>query len=120
MKKESILALLLIISTVQGAIRVYLDMHHIHQPPWWFFGSTFIGVALIFAWYYIDSTLHSYKRTKLLNIGVVAIAVIAVPYYLVRSREKGQKGKALLKLAGFFILTLLCDTAGGLLARFIG
>ena len=45
---------------------------------------------LIFWWYRIDSTNRSYKRSPLLNIGVIGIAAIALPYYFFRSR--GFKG----------------------------
>ena len=68
----------------------------------------------------MDSTLRSYERSALLNIGVVAVAVIALPYYIIRSREKGQKGKDVMKLIGFFGLILLCGAFGGILANIIG
>lgn len=120
MKKEYILALLLVFSVLLGAVNSYLEAHHINEPLWWHFGSTFVAIGLIFAWYHADSTLRSYRRSKLLNIGVFAFAAVALPYYLIRSRERGQKGKAILKLIGFFVVVLICGALGAMLASFIG
>jgi hypothetical protein len=120
MKKIHLLSLLLVLSVILGAVSAYLEAHRIREPLWWQFGSTFLAMGLIFAWYHMDSTLRSYKRTVLLNIGVIVVAVIALPYYIVRSREKGHKGKDVMKLIGFFGLILLSGAFGGILANFIG
>jgi hypothetical protein len=120
MKKIHILSLLLFLSVLLGAVSAYLEAHHIREPLWWYFGSTFLVLALIFAWYHMDSTLRSYQRSMLLNIGVVTVAVIALPYYIVRSRDKGQIAKDVMKLIGFFGLILVCGAFGGILANMIG
>jgi peptidoglycan/LPS O-acetylase OafA/YrhL len=120
MKQIHILLLLLVLAMILGAVSAYLETHHIREPLWWHFGSTFLAIGLIFAWYHMDSTLRSYRRTALLNIGVIVVAVIALPYYIVRSREKGHKGKDVMKLIGFFGLFLLSGAFGGILANFIG
>jgi hypothetical protein len=56
----------------------------------------------------------------LLNIGVVVLPEIALPYYIIRSRDKGQKGKAVLKLIGFVGLTFVSGVFGGILGSFVG
>jgi peptidoglycan/LPS O-acetylase OafA/YrhL len=120
MNEKKSLALILILSVVVGAISGYLKAHHLHEPLWWSVGSTFLFMVLIFAWYYQDSTNRSYQRTALLNIGVVALALVAIPYYIIRSREKGQKGRALLRLAGFILLMFLSSVIGALAVYFVG
>jgi hypothetical protein len=46
----------------------------------------FAGVILVFAWYRLDSNQHGYKRSPFLNVAVVAIAALALPYYFFQSR----------------------------------
>jgi len=58
---------------------------------------------LVFTWYYLDSDERSYRRTPMLNIMVVAAGVLAIPYYLFRSRG-AQRG---LQAVGLFMLALL-------------
>ena len=41
---------------------------------------------LVFAWYRLDSTERAYPRSVWLNIGVVALALLALPYYFFRTR----------------------------------
>lgn len=50
-----------------------------------------LAVALAFYWYWLDSCYRKYNRTMLLNIAVILIAFLAIPYYLYRSRiDKGR------------------------------
>jgi peptidoglycan/LPS O-acetylase OafA/YrhL len=67
----------------------------------------FFGAAIIFIWYYRDSEKNQFKRSPLLNIGVVAIGFIAIPYYLFKTR--GIKLGALFTL--YFIIVLLLWSA---------
>ena len=59
--------------------------------------------VLVFTWYYLDSDEHGYRRTPLLSMMVVAAGVLAIPYYLFRSRG-AQRG---LQAVGLFLLALL-------------
>lgn len=63
--------------------------------------------VLLFLWYRIDSEQRSYKRSRWLNIGIIAIAIVALPYYLIRSR--GLKNGAI--ATGAMILLLLLSGA---------
>jgi amino acid transporter len=73
---------------------------------------TFTGAFLIFLWYRADTNARGYRRTALLNVGVVALAVVALPYYFFRSR--GAKGGLLATLAFFavFIAFLILQSVG--------
>ena len=41
---------------------------------------------LLFLWYRIDSGQRAYRRSRWLNVMIIAVAVIALPYYFVRPR----------------------------------
>lgn len=66
------------------------------------------GAFLVFAWYRIDAEQIGYRRSLGLNVGVVGIAVIALPYYFFRSRgtKRGFAATGLL-LLGFVAWSLL-------------
>lgn len=69
------------------------------------------GAFLIFAWYRIDARQHGYRRSIWLNIGVILLAIVAMPYYFFRTRglKRGlvSTGLALLLMAGTSALTSL-------------
>ena len=48
------------------------------------------ALGVIFWWYVQDSNKYQYRRSPLLNIGILAIGFIALPYYFFRTR--GFKG----------------------------
>jgi len=41
----------------------------------------------VFVWYRLDAEERGYPRSPLLNVGVIAITVLALPYYLFRTRR---------------------------------
>jgi hypothetical protein len=77
-----------------------------------------VGSLLIFAWYRLDSDQRGYRRSIGLNIGVIAIALIGLPYYLFRSRgaKRGliATGVALV----VYVASVALTYAGGLVAYF--
>jgi hypothetical protein len=58
---------------------------------------------LIFAWYRRDSMQLGYPRTVALNIGIVALHFIVLPYYFFQSRGLKKGFVAVV----FYVLTLL-------------
>lgn len=66
-----------------------------------------IGTTLSFMWYYYDSIEVEYRRGALLNIAVIAIGVIAFPYYFFRTRGF-KKG---LLYTGLFVLVVIAWSA---------
>jgi len=59
-----------------------------------------VGLSLIFAWYYYDSEQRQYRRSLGLNIVIVGLGIVGIPYYLFRSR--GAKGGAV--AVGYLLL----------------
>ena len=74
---------------------------------------------MIFAWYLADTQQRGYTRTALLNIAIILVSVVAVPYYLLRSRPRGQRLKAITRMLGVFVLLLLAMLAGGLVVSLV-
>lgn len=70
-----------------------------------------LGTFLIFAWYRIDARQRGYRRTAWLDIGVILLAVVAMPYYFFRTRGfKGglaSTGLGLLLMIGTSVLSSL-------------
>jgi len=58
---------------------------------------------LVFSWYRLDTEQYGYRRTRWLNIGVVAFAVLALPYYFFRTR--GAKNGFI--ATGIFVVAVL-------------
>jgi hypothetical protein len=63
-----------------------------------------VGVVvsyLCFLWYRGDSDARGFQRSRWLSVAVVACAVATIPYYLVRSRRDGERGRALMTYAAY-------------------
>jgi hypothetical protein len=97
--KSAVLIAIAVLSFISGAVVQYLNRA---GSPMEF---VFLGLAafLIFYWYHIDTEERGYRRTSLLNISVIALAVVALPYYFFRSR--GTKGGFV--AVGFFVLAFV-------------
>lgn len=74
--------------------------------------TEFLFSFLAFYWYRLDSEARRYRRTRLLNTGVVAFAFAAMPYYLLRSRPRGERLGDVLRFLGFLVLLALAMAAG--------
>jgi hypothetical protein len=110
MKNPKVIVLLLLLAAA------FADgvTHQLTAPGEMFGGSdivfTVVATLLTFMWYRFDSDQASYRRTPWLNIGVIGLAVIALPYYFFRSRGFGRGSVAV----GLF---LLCCAAYAVLQK---
>ena len=114
MKPSQILILLLLYIAALSGMASYLDMRRIAEPQWSVMVTSIMGSLLVFWWYWADSTSRSYRRSPLLNVAIVAVGFLAVPYYLLRSRERGRRLLAFAKLFGFVLLMLVAMAIGAL------
>lgn len=71
------------------------------QPLVDLLGSLALGICA-YAWYRADSIRHRYLGSSLLAGGIILLAVLAIPYYLFRSRLPGMRAKAI----GLFALSV--------------
>jgi hypothetical protein len=80
--------------------------------------ATVIELPLIFWWYHVDKREHGYRAGPLMNAGIIAVCVVALPIYLIRSRgwKRGIIATLLagVVLAATFALAELGEWSGGL------
>lgn len=57
-------------------------------------------LAACFAWLHLDSRQLDIRRPWWLNVGIVLITSVFVPYYLYKTRPAGQRGQAILSFLG--------------------
>ncbi len=43
-------------------------------------------IFLIYSWYYYDSKEFNYKRNLFMNVGIVGLSLLFIPYYLFKTR----------------------------------
>ena len=72
--------------------------------------TTIVSIPLIFWWYHVDKREHDYQAGPLMNGGILAVAIVALPIYFVRTRgwKRGAVATAL-ALAVFLILLGLSE-----------
>lgn len=100
--KALVLALLALAAVLAGLLDAWLGT----DAGDWLLLNTLLSLVcaiLVFTWYYLDSDVRGYRRTPLLNISIVAVGIVAIPYYLLRSRG-AHRG---LRACGLFLLALL-------------
>lgn len=120
MKPKHALIALLTTFAAFGFLLSFLDARGIAEPRSMQLGSTFVLSALTFAWFWLDSECRSYKRSPFLSIAIVALGAFAVPYYLLRSRPKGERLKAIGGFAGFVLLLVVTLVAGSVPGTWLG
>src|SRR4051794_14852208 len=81
--------------------------------------ETAVSLVLLFWWYHLDKADHDYQAGKLMNAGVLLLAVIALPIYFIRSRGWQRGARAIVVAALFlgatFALSELGERLGALL-----
>ena len=65
-----------------------------------------------FLWFCRDRDARGYPRSTGLNMAMVAMSILAVPYYLVRSRTGIRKLIALGKMAAYVLVLILLTIIG--------
>ena len=79
------------------------------------FVPVLVALAFVFMWLHHDALEYGYRRSALLNIGIVAVALIFVPVYFIRARPRGRRLKPVLT---FFLLVAVWACVG-LAAEFV-
>ena len=86
--------------------------------------NVFVNIAMLFWWFRVDAEERQYRRTRMLNVGVVALTAIVVPVYLYRSRPPGGRARAIglfgLCLVGTVVISVIGGILGGLGHAFVG
>lgn len=71
-----------------------------------------LTAILVYLWFGEDAAERGYHPSWALRIGILVLSVLALPWYFFRSRGAAGGAKALLWLAGAFVVTMLCYRAG--------
>lgn len=108
-QKNAVLVALAAVALISGVANQYFYPGRPFPPTTlWFLAA---GALLIFAWYCFDARQIGYHRSPWLDVAVVAVAFVALPYYFFRSRgaRKGLVATILFVLAGiaYSALTIL-------------
>jgi predicted neutral ceramidase superfamily lipid hydrolase len=85
------------------ALDAWFELNGLRQPAWLLFTPSLLALLCMFYWLHYDGIEHNYRRSALLNIGIVVAGFIFVPWYLFRSRAPGAR---LRSIGGFFGLLL--------------
>ena len=98
---------------VSSGVDGYIEAGGSQPPAWWHYCSTVFLTLLIFTWYHFDSRARGYRRSKLLNIAILAVAIAGVPWYVYRSRSPGtERKRAMLRLLAYFMVAGLSALGG--------
>ena len=78
--------------------------------------GAFLSIAPIYWWYYVDKEQRQFRAGAILNVGVIGLAIIALPIYFIRSRgwKRGSLSAAMAAgvLLGTFGLEWLGEAIG--------
>ena len=78
--------------------------------------GSFLSLLPIYWWYHLDKGETGYRAGPFLNVGVAALAIVALPVYFVRSRGWKRGGIICLYALGAVGVLYLLETLG----EFIG
>ena len=73
---------------------------------------TLVSLPFLFWWYHLDKREQGYRAGPLMNGGMLAAAIVALPIYFVRSRGWKRGRVTILLAALFFALLLALGEAG--------
>ena len=114
MKSTMVLVIYALVCVAEGALMLSAK-HAPHQSREMLMQAQIVANALmIFLWFRADAREVGYQRSGVLNVAVVALAFLAIPVYLVRSRPKGRRLKALGWFGVVVCGTVLCVVTGAL------
>jgi peptidoglycan/LPS O-acetylase OafA/YrhL len=118
-QKQAALVALLGASVVLGIVEVALGLPMQNSPERLLF--TFVGnlalLVLGFRWLQLDARELDIRRPLWLNVGIILLAAVFVPYYLFKTRPPERR---LVAIAAFFGVVLACMLASALGALMMG
>jgi len=119
MTPRGVLAALLVLMFVSMLVEMGTQVRAGGEPVLWSLLSGLLSSFLSFYWFRVDRELRGWPPSRWLSTAIVTITPLAVPYYLARSRPKGEKLRGVARFVGFVFLLLLASVLGGMLALFL-
>ena len=109
------LALLAVISLVMPLLEMLLT-GRVEELGKFALVQNLISIPPIFWWYHADKADKGYRAGPLMNAGVVALAIVALPIYFIRSRGWKRGAISIVKgagvVAGVTLLGMLGESIG--------
>jgi riboflavin transporter FmnP len=112
------LAILAAISLVMPVIEVAVT-GGIEDFGKWALAQNLLCLPPIFWWYHTDKAEKGYRAGPLMNAGVIALTVVALPVYLVRTRGWKRGALSIAKGTAIFGALILLGMLGEWLGRAI-
>jgi len=111
MAKVYALAILAVISLVGPVVEAAVTGR---VEPFSKFGlaETLLSIAPIYWWYYVDKEQRQFRAGPVLNVGVVALAIIALPVYFIRSRGWKRGSVSIVWAVGVLAVTFVLEWLG--------
>jgi hypothetical protein len=78
-----------------------------------------VQLGLVFVWLRNDDLETGYRRSPLLNIGIVGLTVVFLPIYFFKSRPRGARLASVLASLGAMLASSLLTVGGALLALLV-
>jgi hypothetical protein len=100
-KRSIVVLAILLLGFVSGAIGQLVAPEQVISPV--DIAFSLVGAFLVFFWYRFDTDAMHYRRNPLLSVAVVALGLVALPYYFFRSRGFAR---GLLASAMFLLLVI--------------
>ncbi|MFZ2450683.1 MAG: hypothetical protein WAW36_09220 [Methylovulum miyakonense] len=110
--------ILLIYVFVSSLLSVVMTGDPVISQPWKTF-EIILFSFIMYWWYYLDKARHDYRAGKWLNMAVVGCGIIAIPFYLFRSRPLRQASMAFLIFLLSIVGILISFTVGGAIGAII-
>jgi hypothetical protein len=82
----------------------------------WALVQNLLSIPPIFWWYHVDKAQKGYRAGPLMNVGVIALTIVALPIYFIRTRgwKRGSVSvlKGIVVFAGIIGLGMLGEWLG--------
>jgi hypothetical protein len=82
-------------------------------------GALLLSIAT-FTWFRADSFQRSFSRSATLDVAIVGLTMLVLPYYLIRSRGLSAGLKAIAAGLSIYALNILATLIGALFVRAVG
>lgn len=119
MNARQALYALLSISFMYAALAGITSSYDIQLPKSVELVAGLLMLAGTYIWYYLDAAERGYRRTTLLGGAVILFSLLAVPYYLFRSRSRGQRAKAIFRFFGICVLYIVVVLISAIVADMV-
>jgi peptidoglycan/LPS O-acetylase OafA/YrhL len=114
-RKQNTLIALLGVSLLLGIAEVALQPAGETSNPLLMLGGNIVLLLIGLYWLHLDSTELDIRRPTWLNVGIVLLAAIFVPYYLYKTRPPERRLPAIAAFFGVVLASMAASAIGATL-----